>query len=125
MWLSMSYEDERSSDEAVRERGRGRREDAERKHEAALDHAFEAYERLLKAAARLELEGPDRLIPPASRLADLGDLLQLPGKCTDFDEDAMVWVTEDTQQPFTWITSQFGDARAAFVQAARSYFNNI
>ncbi|MFE0104148.1 hypothetical protein [Streptomyces sp. NPDC059009] len=124
-WLGMIYEDQADEDESVRARAAERREEAERRQDEAWEHAFEVYERLLKAVARLELEGPDRLIPSASRLADMGDLLQLPGKSPTFDEDEPVWVTEDEQRPFAWVTSQFKTARSEFVQGTRTYFNSI
>ncbi|MDG4857019.1 hypothetical protein P8605_02395 [Streptomyces sp. T-3] len=124
-WLGMIYEDQADEDESVRARAAERREEAERHQQEAFEHAFEVYERLLKAVARLELEGPDRLIAPASRLADMGDLLQLPGKTPTFDEDEPVWVTEDEQRPFAWVTSQFKAARSEFVQGTRTYFNSI
>ncbi|MEU3550013.1 hypothetical protein OG481_31560 [Streptomyces longwoodensis] len=124
-WLTTIYEDEASGDTGRRQRAAEQRESAERRHEEALDHAFEAYERLVKAVARLELEGPDQLIESAARLADLGDLLQLPGRTTGFDEDDLVYVTEREQQPFTWVVSQFGEARHTFIRHSRSYFNDI
>jgi hypothetical protein len=125
MWLTMTYEDAASDDERVRERARESKESAERRHEEAYDLACETYERLVKAVARLELEGPDQLITSAARLADLGDLLQLQGQSTGFDEDNLVYVTEIEQQPFTWVTSQFAEARRKFILETRSYFNDI
>ncbi len=125
MWLTLTYEDAASDDERARERARERRESAEQRHEEALDLAYETYERLVKAVARLELEGPDQLITSAASLADLGDLLQLQGRSTNFDEDSLVYVTESEQQPFTWVTSQFAKARCNFILGTRSYFNDI
>ncbi|MCS0606265.1 hypothetical protein NX794_34405 [Streptomyces sp. LP11] len=124
-WLTTIYEDEGGDDARRAERAREQRESAGQRHEEALDHAFEAYERLVKAVARLELEGPDQLINSAARLADLGDLLQLPGRSTGFDEDELVYVTEHEQQPFTWVVSQFAEARRTFILHARSYFNDV
>ncbi|TLS44368.1 hypothetical protein FE633_20280 [Streptomyces montanus] len=124
-WLTMIYQDGVSDDDRRRERAREQKESAERRHEEAFDHACEAYERLVKAVARLELEGPDQLIASAARLADLGDLLQLQGQGTNFDEDDLVYVTEHEQQPFTWVTKQFAEARSKFILDTRSYFNDI
>lgn len=124
-WLTMIYEDEVSDDDSRRERVREHRGSAGQRHEEALDDAYEAYERLAKAVARLELEGPDKLIASAARLADLGDLLQLQGRSTGFDEDELVYVTEREQQPFTWVVSQFAEARRKFILDTRSYFNDI
>ncbi|MGW8765826.1 hypothetical protein ACWGN5_25330 [Streptomyces sp. NPDC055815] len=124
-WLGMIYEDAASDDEGARERARERKESAERQHDEAHDHAHEMYQRLVKAVARLELEGPDQLITSAARLADLGDLLQLQGQSTAFDEDDLVYVTETEQQPFTWVISQFAEARRTFILDTRSYFNDV
>ncbi|MFC8408623.1 hypothetical protein ACFUG9_34420 [Streptomyces griseoincarnatus] len=124
-WLTMIYQDELSDDDRHRERAREQRESAEQRHEEAFDHACEAYERLVKAVARLELEGPDQFISSAVRLADMGDLLQLQGQSTGFDEDDLVYVTEHEQQPFTWVTNQFVEARRKFILDTRSYFNDI
>ncbi|MFJ9209335.1 hypothetical protein [Streptomyces sp. NPDC102264] len=124
-WLGMIYEDQADDNESVRARAAAGRQEAEQRQDEAFDHAFEAYERLRKSVARLELEGPDRLIAPAARLADMGDLLQLPGGTPTFDEDEPVWVTEHDQRPFTWVMSQFQQARTEFVQGTRIYFNSV
>ncbi|MEW2708257.1 hypothetical protein AB0948_25070 [Streptomyces koyangensis] len=124
-WLGMIYEGQADEDESVRARAAAGRQEAEQRQDEAFDHAFEAYERLRKAVARLELKGPDRLIAPAARLADMGDLLQLPGGTPTFDEDEPVWVTEHDQRPFTWVVSQFQQARTEFVQGTRTCFNSI
>ncbi|MET8406112.1 hypothetical protein [Streptomyces sp900116325] len=124
-WLTMIYEDEASDDNRRRERATEQRESAEQRQEEAQGHGYEAFERLVKAVARLELEGPDSLIASAARLADLGDLLQLQGQSTSFDEDDLVYVTEHEQQPFTWVVSQFAEARRKFILDTRSYFNDI
>ncbi|MGW7669446.1 hypothetical protein ACWGJX_20280 [Streptomyces sp. NPDC054775] len=124
-WLTMTYEDLVSDDEGVRVRAAERKDNAEQGHEEALDHAWEVYERLAKAVARLELEGPDQLIPSAAKLADLGELLQLPGRSTGFDENNLVFVTENEQRPFTWVTNQFDEVRRKFILDTRSYFNAI
>lgn len=124
-WLAMIYADQASDDNRRRERAAEEKESAEQRQEEAHDHAYEAFERLVKAVARIELEGPDSLIASAARLADLGDLLQLQGQSSMFDEDDLVWVTEHEQQPFTWVVSQFAEARSKFILDTRSYFNDI
>lgn len=110
-WLTMIYQYGSSDDDTRREQASEQRESAEQRYGEGIDRACEAYERLAKAVARLEFEGPGQLIASAARLADLGDLLQLPGRSTDFDEDDLVYVTEHEQQPFTWVTNQFAEAR--------------